>query len=584
MNKTSVVLIIALAGSLALARGQPATNAAAAAQPITVKPPPASGAPATNAAAAAQKEIDSKLNDDLEDLSASLTTLNKYLLRSPDFGLTAAEADLDTLGKEFVILGTHLADSNWSSAANDEQDIKGDLPKLKAHLAPPTDLVSLADELAGRSQAVSATGRNSKLGTDLHGLGTNLVALKVELKAAKIIDLGNELSTLAGDLKPASNQLKGAAPPPPKGTANAEEGGVLRGDLSTNLVNMVTNTAVLGTNLMILGTNLTDVGTSISLNGTNAPALGTNTLSFGTNLVEIGTNVERLGATLAMPHRASIPYAAFLSSGATFKGTYNVHVTNSPAGPEGYLDNSGDNIVGFLEFDYISRYVFRQLQPGEVDHEYNHGNWFGFKLLEPWKHAPDIETRIGFTFANSTGPSNYTASTIVGSGDFYTDVRVGVPLFRRTTPNQRQQISLEGEGGFSTDTSFLEVHPTAFVGLGYQTSFRPVLGASSTNVCGFLSGRLGAGWIDVPSTTTSPTPGVTGVTLDSGGLPVFHLDPSPCMSVLLVYPITGSLFLVLDANTYIRHAPADWTVSVGLSIPLGKVSSIITSPFTSASP
>jgi hypothetical protein len=317
----------------------------------------------------------------------------------------------------------------------------------------------------------------------------------------------------------------------------------------------------------------------------NGPPVANSVTNLGNELFILAAHLnvpisENLARSRNMPTNF-IPYLAVLSSGARFKGTYNVHVTNSPAGPEGYLNNSGDNTVGFLEFDYISRYVFRQ--PSEEDHGYR-GNWLGAEWVNPLKCTPDIEARIGFTFANSTGPSNYTASTMVGSGDFYTATRVGIPLLRRTTRTQRQQVTLEGAGGVSTDSNFLEVHPSAFVGLGYQTSFTPFLGGSSTNnLCGFLSGRFGAGWVDVPATTTSPTPGVTGIQLDSGGLPVFHLDPSPCMGVSLVYPITSQLLLFVDADAYIRHAPADWTVSVGLSIPLGKVSSIITSPFTTSS-
>jgi hypothetical protein len=435
------------------------------------------------------------------------------------------------------------------------------------------DMILLTDDKIVSEEAIISEARAKGIE---FGIG-DLPEFKNAHKSDKKLD--KHMKMLAAVIKAVAQP----APPAAAGggaiaAPNPAQGGTLRGDLSTNLVNVATNAAALGTNLMVLGSNMADVGANISQNGTNAPALTNNIHSFATNMETIGTNVEWLGATLAMPQGPSIPYSAFLSSGARFTGPYTIHVTNSTS--PGVLDNSGNNTVGFLEFDYINRYVFRP--PRELERQ-QHGDLFGFEFVKPWEHAPDIEARIGFNFANSTGTSNYTASTMVGSGDFYSDTRVGLPLFRHTTKAQRQQISLEGEGGMTTDKSFMAVHPSAFVGLGYQTSFRPHIGSSSTNVCGFLSGRLGAGWIDVPSTTGS-VPGGVGVKLDGNGLPVFHLDPSPCFGVLLVYPITESLFLELDSNTYIRHEPANWNVSVGFVIPLGKVASIITSPFSSSSP
>ncbi|MCI0536510.1 MAG: hypothetical protein L0Z50_14915 [Verrucomicrobiales bacterium] len=346
---------------------------------------------------------------------------------------------------------------------------------------------------------------------------------------------------------------------------------ILTPNPAARLPNLATNLPLLGTSLSSVGTNLANAGTNVAALGRIMPAFGTNITTFGTDITTIGTNLTALGEKLAAADPPSVPYSAFFSSGAKFLSPYTVNVISNSIGA---LDKSGSSTVPFLEFTYLNRYVLRS--SGEGDDELKKGAWLGAYPVNPFTHLPDITSHIGFTFGNGTGPTNYSASTIAGAGDFYSDASVGLPFLRRATPSQRQQVSLELAGGVITEKDFVAVHPNVFVGLEYQTSFRPRILSSSTNLSGFLSGRAGVGWIDIPRMTST----TTNIAVDvSGGLPVFDLKPHPCIGVLFAYPLTDALFLNVSGNAYIREDPADWNISVGVSIPFDKVASMIKLPF-----
>lgn len=344
---------------------------------------------------------------------------------------------------------------------------------------------------------------------------------------------------------------------------------------STNLVNLLTNVNSLGTNLNALGNNLAAVGTNISGLGTNAN-LGPNSVAFGGAMETAGTNLANLGHELAKPKSPSIPYYAFMSSGAKFLSPYTVNVNSNATAAT--LGKSGDSTVPFLEFTFINRHVLHAPQETDGDKK---GPILGAYFVSPVSHLPDIESHIGFTFGSGTGPTNYSASTIAGGGDFYSDASVGLPFLRRETQAQRQQVSLELGGGVVTEKNFVAVHPNVFLGLGYETSFRPGIVSASTNRAGFLSGRFGAGWLDIPSMTSSSN---TIAIAMSGGLPQFKLKPSPTLGIEFDYPLTDTIFLNIAGNAYIRSTPAPWNITVGVSIPLDTFAKMFSLPFGSSSP
>jgi hypothetical protein len=326
--------------------------------------------------------------------------------------------------------------------------------------------------------------------------------------------------------------------------------------LSTNLSPIEASLPTIATNLAAAGMNLSALGTNIDALQTNAPTLGKNITAFGTSLNDFGIKLADL--TTNSP---SLPYTVFLSSGARFQSLSSVNV-QSPTSAT--LGTAGNTTAGFLEFTYLNRFVLRPNTPADDHIEY-------FPFL---KHLPDVEFHGGFSFANSTGSSNYTASAIAGGGDFYSDLAVGLPLFRYASPSQAHQISLELSGGGVTEKAFLAVHPEFFGGLGYQTSFKPPGLLSSTNLCGFLSVRGGAGYIDTPNITDT----TTNITVDmKGGLPQFHQVWAPSMGVEFEYPITGNIYLTVNADVYFKDSPAPWNISVGASIPLSNFNNVFKS-------
>lgn len=259
----------------------------------------------------------------------------------------------------------------------------------------------------------------------------------------------------------------------------------------------------------------------------------------------------------------SLPF--FVTSGAEFQNPYAIVVNGS----RGMLTNAGNSTVAFVEFDYLNRYATR---PGNYESDTNlYNEWFnsnaaifGGYLQLPWKHVPDIQVDVGFVFDNGINVSNqsYTAQTLAGGGDFYSDFGFGFPLWRVNSGAEKAQVSLETSGGLVTDKSFEEVHPNAFVGLGIQSDLL------STNC--LLSGRVGVGWLDLPQVGAGNV-----VALDANEQPIFDFKPQCEMSSYILIPI-GKVFLSVGANAYVgNQTPNSWNIRVGASIPFSAFKSIV---------
>ena len=245
----------------------------------------------------------------------------------------------------------------------------------------------------------------------------------------------------------------------------------------------------------------------------------------------------------------------------------NPYVINVSGG-QGVLTNAGNNTVGFVEFDYINRHVLR----ADGRDSFTSTNWgaFGGKWLCPFRWPPDVQFALGFVFDNGTSTTNqsYTAQTLAGA-DFYSQMALGFPLWRIDIPNQQgHQVSLELSGGVVTQKGFEQVHPNAFVGLGYETSFNPTLGTTTTNACGFFEAKAGLGWVDLPSMTGANNL----VNLDGNGNPIFNLKSACEVEAYLAYPLTSKIYLTVDATDYIGNKPPQsWNIKVGASIPLDSI-------------
>ena len=113
-------------------------------------------------------------------------------------------------------------------------------------------------------------------------------------------------------------------------------------------------------------------------------------------------------------------------TGAKFSTPYNISGNK--------LSTAGNTSDGYIELNLSSRYVLRQ---GQKASDIVWGDWGTLTphdgqmhFVNPLAHMPDIDTRIGYLFRGSSAPTNYNASTIVGSSDFYADTSLGFPLWR----------------------------------------------------------------------------------------------------------------------------------------------------------
>lgn len=191
---------------------------------------------------------------------------------------------------------------------------------------------------------------------------------------------------------------------------------------------------------------------------------------------------------------------AHLSSGASFQNPYTVTYDSKKS--TSTLQKNGNEVAAYLDFSLINLsvlYTNISTMKNEV---------FGGELLNFWEETPDFSMQIGFMFGNSSGPTNYSASTIVGSGDFYTQASLGLPFWRRFTNSVHHQLTLELAGGAITDSDFVSVYPNVFLGLGYQLGFK----AFAEHSPGLLTARFGAGRILVPTAQDLDIPtAVTGM-------------------------------------------------------------------------
>jgi hypothetical protein len=248
-------------------------------------------------------------------------------------------------------------------------------------------------------------------------------------------------------------------------------------------------------------------------------------------------------------------------SGAKMSNPYKIDAT----GKVSASDHTSD---GYIEINLSSRWIVRSgiyaddpvisAKHAEADYGYIH-------MVNPLVRMPDIETKIGYLFRGSGTVTNSTIGTVVGSSDIYADTSVGLPFIRYESVSRawKQQVTLELNGGFTTDKDHLSLHPVAFFGGGYQSSF-----ALSTNQATYWSGRLGVAYFDQPSLTSSNTVQINGL-----GEPAFHGAWAPAMGGEFVYPITSALSVQAGFNAYLSNSryPASWNATLGITADLGKL-------------
>lgn len=248
-------------------------------------------------------------------------------------------------------------------------------------------------------------------------------------------------------------------------------------------------------------------------------------------------------------------------TGARISNPYVVSGTN--------LVSEGTTSDAYIEISLSTRYVLRS-GPEATDplwgccpcRKTQEGH---IQFVNPFIRLPDMEGRVGYVFRDSTAPTNYNASAVIGSADFYAEYTLGLPIVRYSSEGGlwKNQWTIELSGGFATDEEALDLHPSAFFGVGWQTSSQL---KGSTNRFYWL-GRVGVSLIDQPEFV----PGTSQVVLNSLQEPNYDEEWVPSMGAMIVYPITSSINLQAGLNAYFTSdPPSSWNASLGVSLDLDK--------------
>ena len=272
-------------------------------------------------------------------------------------------------------------------------------------------------------------------------------------------------------------------------------------------------------------------------------------------------------------------------SGARFSSPYTIDGKTKTLSPTG---NSSD---AYLEINLISSYVFRHGPLADQDEnkaDLLHKPIFPWVAdgLFPWQHRsdtnadhsvripfPDLNISMGYLFRNSSGPSNYNASTIVGSSDFYLNTMIGEPLARwcsDTNGTTKFQLSALVSDGFTTDKQFIELHNTFFCGLGLEIGdlFKGPSG-DEKQAYFFLQGGIAC--IDKPRLVN----GTTTVEFNGLNQPEFTQDWVPTVGATFVFPLKDWVNVNAGVNAYFSHEPANWNANIGMTFDLQKIADVI---------
>jgi hypothetical protein len=134
---------------------------------------------------------------------------------------------------------------------------------------------------------------------------------------------------------------------------------------------------------------------------------------------------------------------------------------------------------------------------------------------------------------------------------------------------QRQQLTIELSGGMTTDRDHFIIHPTMFVGGGFEGAYyRNSSDNPPAKLKGIWCSRVGMAYIDRPRLHTDTTG--TTVLLDPQGNPEFHTQWVPSVGFDITFPVTKVIDLQLGGNAYFTDAPAEWNLNLGVSLNLDK--------------
>jgi len=247
-------------------------------------------------------------------------------------------------------------------------------------------------------------------------------------------------------------------------------------------------------------------------------------------------------------------FPLFLFTGATVQNPYTIAIS----GNSGTLQKASTTTDGYIEAFVSARYISRENFEKEEDET---TGWVKpFVALPGFAghgNQPDLQMRLGYVFRGKSAPTNFNSQTVVGSSDVYGEVTMGFPMYRYRSEDglTKGQASIEFSGAFATDRDFISVHPTVFIGGGYQLK-----DTVSGNPWYWIS-RVGIAQIDYPRLGSGST-----VILDKANEPEFVGKWAPTIGTQLIYPINSTISFQAGANAYFTKSPASWNITFGLSL------------------
>ena len=221
-----------------------------------------------------------------------------------------------------------------------------------------------------------------------------------------------------------------------------------------------------------------------------------------------------------------------------------------------------------VQVNYAERWAWNNPPYDEV-------NWCVRDWSTLWKNS-DFQARGAYTF----GPEATNGSTIIGSGNLTLELMIGEHLLHWSDPSKSKagSINLEGSVSITTDRSFLEVHPTTFIGIAYVASYAPPWDQKNR---AFFLARIGGASVDVPQLSNPDTLQVQSKHSE----PVFDESWRLGLEMEVYYPLGRGQFVSAGGRVYSGHdfigsqGPTPWSLWVGYSISLDKVWNSVSSIF-----
>lgn len=231
---------------------------------------------------------------------------------------------------------------------------------------------------------------------------------------------------------------------------------------------------------------------------------------------------------------------------------------------------------GFVEAIARSRYAWRN---GAKD---NSGDFTGVSAwisqeksegnIKIGEYALDFELRGGFAFAGTSRD----ASTIVGGGDGYATLSLGLPVYREWLAAEQGSYPTiftvnipEAEVAFVSSRNAGDIHTDWAIGIG--TAWGIPLSPQNKRKVEVL-GLLGYSQVEQPRLA----PGTTTLIVNAAGFPEFNPQPALMFKVETRVPIGKTGYISLGGRYYNSNGDPDpWSMSLGYTISLEALAKLL---------